>query len=95
MGAGKTLCSVDDELVLPCGDGPCGEGRVFGGEADVEAADGEVWVLDVEEVGVAYGTVFKDWNADVAYDDGISKPFFQLTSIEGVLEIVTHCLSIG
>ena len=67
MGAGKTFGAVDGELVVLT----CGDGRVFGGEADVEAADGEVWVLDVEVVGVAYGSVFEDWDVDVVVCDKI------------------------
>ena len=61
MGAGKAFCAVDDKLVgLARGDG-----GVFGGEADVEATYCEVWVLDVEVIGVAHGTVLEDWDVDV------------------------------
>ncbi len=62
MGVGEALGPVDDELAAR----PGGDGRIFGGEADVEAADGEVWVLDVEVVGVAHGAVFEDGDVDVA-----------------------------
>lgn len=64
VGAREALCAVDDELVgLARRDG-----GVFGGEADVEAADGEVRVLDVEVVGVAHGAVLEDGDVDVACD---------------------------
>lgn len=63
VGAGEALGAVDDELVF----GARGDGGVLGGEADVEAADAEVGVLDVEVVGVAHGAVLEDGDADVAY----------------------------
>lgn len=62
MRAGEALCAVDGESVVRVG----GDGCVFGGEGDVEAADAEVWVLDVEVVGVAHGTVLENGDADVA-----------------------------
>ena len=62
MGAREALCAVDGELVVRV----CGDGGVFGGESDVEAADAEVGVLDVEVVGVAHGAVLEDGDADVA-----------------------------
>ena len=67
MGAREALCAVDDEAVLIAG----GDAGVFGGEADVEAADAQVWVLDVEVVGVAHGAVFKGGDVDVACDGRI------------------------
>lgn len=72
MGAGEASCAVDDEGVVCV----CGDGGVFGGEGDVEAADGEVWVLDVQVVGVAHGTVLEDGDADVACDEIVRKPCF-------------------
>lgn len=62
MGAGEPLCAVDGEAVGRVG----GDGGVFGGEGDVEAADAEVRVLHVEVVGVAHGAVLRDGDADVA-----------------------------
>lgn len=69
MGAVEAFCAVDDEGVVRV----CGDGGVFGGEGDVEAADGEVSVLDVQVVGVAHGTVLDDGDADVACDETIRK----------------------
>lgn len=63
MGAGEAFGAVDDERVVRV----CGDGSVLGGEGDVEAADAEVGVLDVEVVGVAHGTVLDDWDAYVAW----------------------------
>ena len=68
MGAREALCAVDDELVALAG----GHGGIFGREADVEAADGEVRVLDVEVVCVAHGAVLEDGDADVACDGWVS-----------------------
>lgn len=62
MGAGEALGAVDGEALR----GVRGDRGVLGGEADVEAADAEVRVLDVEEVGVAHGAVLDDGDADVA-----------------------------
>ena len=64
VGAREALGAVDDELVPLAR----GDGRVLGGEADVEAADGEVGVLDVEVVGVAHGAVREDGDVDGACD---------------------------
>lgn len=71
MGAGEAFCAVDDETV----DWVCGDGSVLGGEGDVEAADAEVWVLDVEVVGVAHGAVLDNRDADAACDEIFRKPF--------------------
>ena len=62
MGAGETFGAVDDKGVVRV----CGDGGVFGGEGDVEAADAEVRVLHVEVVRVAHGTVLERGDADVA-----------------------------
>ena len=75
MGAGEALCAVDDEGVVWV----CGDSGVFGGEGDVEAADAEVSVLDVQVVGVAHGTVLDDGDADIACDEIVRKPFFPFT----------------
>ena len=75
MGAGETFCAVDDEGVVRV----CGDGGVFGGEGDVEAADAEVSVLDVQVVGVAHGTVLDDRDADIACDEIVRKPSFPFT----------------
>ena len=64
MGAREAFCAVDDERVYVA----CRDSGVFGGEGDVEATDAEVWVLDVEVVGVAHGAVFEGWDVDVACD---------------------------
>ena len=61
MGAGEALCAVDDERALVAR----GDAGVFGGEGDVEAADAQVWVLDVEVVGVAHGAVLESGDVDV------------------------------
>ena len=62
MGAREALCAVDDEGAFVAG----GDGGVFSGEADVEAADAEVRVLDVEVVGVAHGAVLEGRDVDIA-----------------------------
>lgn len=72
MGAGEAFGAVDDEGVVWV----CGDGGVFGGEGDVEAADAEVAILDVEEVGVAHGTVLDDGDADAACEETLRKPLF-------------------
>ena len=64
MGAGEAFCAVDDERAFVA----CRDGGVFGGEGDVEAADAQVWVLDVEVIGVAHGAVFEGRDIDVACD---------------------------
>ena len=69
MGAGEAFCAVDDKGVVWV----CGDGGIFGGKGDVEAADAEVGVLDVEVVGVAHGTVLDDGDADAACEEMISK----------------------
>lgn len=62
MGSREALCAVDDELVGGAGR----DGGVLGGEADVEARDGQVRVLDVEVVCVAHGAVLEDGDGDGA-----------------------------
>ena len=78
VGTREALGAVDDKLVgLTRGDG-----GVFGGEADVEAADGEVRVLDVEVVGVAHGAVLEDGDVDVACEGvGTWSAFFFLSDL--------------
>ena len=68
MGAREAFGAVDGELVVGVG----GDGGVFGGEGDVEAADAEVGVLHVEVVGVAHGTVLEDRDADAACGKRVS-----------------------
>lgn len=89
MRAGEALCAIDDESVVRV----CGNGGVFGGEGDVEAADAEVWVLHVEVVGVAHGTVLEDRDADVACEEEkfivSHSPF-----LREVGRAITHCSSI-
>lgn len=94
MGAVEAFRAVDDEGVVWI----CGDGGVLGGEGDVEAADAEIGVLDVEVVGIAHGTVLGDGDADAACEDIISKQVFPLLvsyfhrkGIGGM----TYCLSIG
>lgn len=92
MRAGEALCAVDGESVVRVG----GDGCVFGGEGDVEAADAEVWVLDVEVVGVAHGTVLENGDADVACEKDFSVSFFSFLdfcSLRGYGGM-THCSSI-
>ena len=83
MGVGEALVAVDDELVVLAR----GDGRVLGGEADVEAADAEVRVLDVEVVGVAHRTVLEDGDVDLA-----CKRFCQLFTTSAINEI---CLRVS
>ena len=71
MGAGEALCAVDDKGALVAR----GDGGVFGGKGDVEAADAEVGVLDVEVVGVAHGAVFEGGDVDVACKGGFGLAF--------------------
>lgn len=65
MGAGEAFCAIDDENVFLVWRDAC----VFSGEGDVEAADAEVGVLGVEEIGVAQGAVLDDGDADVACEN--------------------------
>lgn len=96
MGAGEAFGAVDGELV----DGVGGDGGVFGGEGDVEAADAEVGVLHVEVVGVAHGTVLEDGDADAACGRRFPSLvflfcFFDFVLLKGLSgTITTHCSSI-
>ena len=78
MGAREALGAVDDELVALAR----GDGGVFGGEANVEAADGEVRVLDVKVVGVAHGTVLEDGDVDGACDGHVVSSVPDLTNFQ-------------
>ena len=90
MRTGQTFVTIDDEVLFWF------DARFLGGPGDVEAADGEVGVLDVEVVGVAHGAVLINGNADAACEGGLWLAVFSflLTIYQRVLEIVTHCLSI-
>ena len=89
MGAGEAFGAIDDEMVVLA----LGDGCIFGGEANVEAADGEVGVLHVEVVGVAHGAVLEDWDTDIACEEHFVS-FHPYCFDEGIMGTTTHSSSI-
>lgn len=94
MSAGEALCAVDDEPVALAGR----DGGVFGREADVEAGDGEVRVLDIKVVCVAHGAVLEDGDGDVACDASALVSNFSSPNHfrhrGGSVGLITHSMSI-
>ena len=84
MRTGQTFLAIDDEVLFWF------DARFLGGPGDVEAADAEIGVLDVEVVGEAYGAVF-------VHRDGHVGWFCLLAGLKGVSrgDCETNLSSIG
>lgn len=64
----QALGTIDDECAV------VRDGSVLGIPADIEATNGQIRILGVEEVGVPHAAVGEDGNAYVAYQSCQSMP---------------------